>query len=262
MYQDNTFVTLTFDEKYKPKDGCVRKATLQGFIKRLRARLDYYAEQYKTEPLRVRYFGVGEYGGESLRPHYHIILFGYPNCVRGRTVYTKRDQKCCDICTSIRKVWQLGHVYLGQVSFQSAAYVGGYVVKGWYKDTPFDHLTPEFTLKSNRPGIGHDVAYELASSLLASNATHVPFSVRHNGRLWPLGRYLRDKTSEFAGGLKLEKAPPDQKVHDLSESIYRDETIPALYKKMAFREALIAPRYEKARALGKKLDRKQKERPL
>lgn len=261
LYEDNAFVTLSYDEKNHPKDGSVSKEELQNFLKRLRARMDYYAEKEGTEPRKVRYFGVGEYGSKSLRPHYHLILFDYPSCIYRLSQYGKRRASCCAVCDTIRDVWGRGHVFLGEVSFQSAAYVAGYVVKGWTRDVPehIAHLDPEFTLKSNRPGIGHDFAWELASSLLFAEATHVPFSVRHNGRLWPLGRYIRSKVAEFTGGLELEKAPLDQRVHELSEVIYNDTEVLPKQKTWKVREALIAPRYHKAKALEKKLDKSRKD---
>jgi len=262
LYEDNTFVTLTYDDKYLPSDGCVRKATLQNFIKQLRAYRDYQAEKLDQKAPSIRYFGVGEYGSETLRPHYHIILFNHPNCLRGISRYTKRDAKCCAVCATIRRVWKRGNVYLGQVSLQSASYVAGYVIKGWNKETPIDDLSPEFTLKSNRPGIGHDYAWELASSLLAAGATHVPTSCRREGRLWPLGRYIRDKVSTYAGGLELERVPPNQRVHELSEAIYSDPTILPQNKAYALREALIAPQYYQTKQLEKKLAKKAKERSL
>jgi len=260
LYEDNTFVTLTYDEDHCPTS--VSKGRLQKFIMDLRARIQYSAKKHETEPRKIRYFGVGEYGGESLRPHYHVMLFNFPNCRNGRSRYTKRDTECCQICAGVRNVWGAGNVYLGEVSIQSAAYVGGYVVKGWTQSTPVEGLEPEFTLKSNRPGIGHDFCWELASSLLQANATHVPFNVRHNGKSWPLGRYIRDKVSEYTGGLELEKAPADQRVHSLSEAIYADPEVAPKQKSWTLRERLIAPRYHQTQAMKKKLDKKRREQAL
>ena len=79
---------------------------------------------------------------------------------------------------------------------------------------------------------------------------------------WPLGRYIRTKTSEFAGGLELEKAPPDEKMLDLSKDIYADASIQPKQKPWTLREALIAKRYHQNRALAKRVDKAQQKENL
>ncbi|UPW40870.1 replication initiator protein [Sigmofec virus UA08Rod_6404] len=71
------FLTLTYAEEYVPKkevDGKILNVLnfrdIQLYIKRLRRSL-----QYAGYTGKVRYFFVGEYGPETLRPHYHGILF-------------------------------------------------------------------------------------------------------------------------------------------------------------------------------------------
>jgi len=251
LYEDNTFLTLTFNDEHLPEDLSVNKRDLQLFFKKMR----------KRNEQGFRYFAVGEYGSESHRPHYHAILFGHPNCRRGITKYTKRDSNCCVVCSHVRNVWAMGNVYLGEVSVQSASYVSSYVTKGWTRNVPLEGRDPEFTTKSNRPGIAEPYCWELASSLLEKNATHVPRTVRHSGKWWPLGRYVREKVAKYTD-LEIEAVPPNQEVHDLSETIYGNTKIPAFRKAPALREALIQARYHKNRALAKKVDKAQKERVL
>ena len=81
-HEDNVFLTLTYDNDHLPKPldyitdtgerkvspvNPLEKRELQLFIKRLRKK---FPEQ------RIRYFACGEYGGKTMRPHYHLILFG------------------------------------------------------------------------------------------------------------------------------------------------------------------------------------------
>jgi hypothetical protein len=251
LYEDNTFVTLSYDEDHLPEDASVSKRELQLFMKRLRKVTDGERQ--------IRYFGVGEYGDRTCRPHYHVILFNHLTCLRGISRYTKRDTRCCPVCSSVRSIWARGQVYLGEVSVSSAAYVSSYTIKGWTKETEVpEFLNPEFTAKSR--GIGHDYAWELASNLLETGHPCVPFSVRHNGRLWPLGRYMREKVSEYAGGLPLEKAPEDQKLSAMSEAIYSDVKIPSFRKAPALREAVIQTRYHKAEAIKRRIQKQRKDR--
>ena len=252
LYEDATFISLTFNEDNLPEDLSVNKRDLQLFFKRLR----------KNNDQGLRYFAVGEYGALSHRPHYHALVFGFPNCLYGIYPDIKKRQCPCEICAHIRDTWQNGNVCLGEVSVQSASYCAGYVTKGWTKDVPLPGRDPEFTLKSNRPGIGEPFAHELADSLLRADASHVPYSVRHSGKYWPLGRYIREKTSDYTGGLPLEKAPKDQEVHDLSETIYGNTKIPAFRKAPALREALIQKGYHKNQQLKRKVEKAQKERSL
>ncbi len=63
-YEKNCFLTLTYDEEHLPSSYSISKRELQLFLKKLRKKCKF------------RYFGSGEYGDKSMRPHYHIILFG------------------------------------------------------------------------------------------------------------------------------------------------------------------------------------------
>lgn len=65
-------VLLTYDDLHIPKfDGrpVLNRVHVQDFLKRFRSWHDRYTGT------KLRYFGVGEYGGKHGRPHYHIIFF-------------------------------------------------------------------------------------------------------------------------------------------------------------------------------------------
>ena len=64
-WDDAVFVTLTYNDDHN--DDSLHKRDLQLFIKRLRKSLG---------DRRIRYFACGEYGEQTERPHYHMILFG------------------------------------------------------------------------------------------------------------------------------------------------------------------------------------------
>lgn len=189
QYGDNCFLTLTYDDEHVPKDGSLVPRDLQLFIKRLRKHI---------EPRKVRYFGVGEYGDTSERPHYHVALFGIQSCLRGYTS-PRRDGSCCEVCDSMRKLWQLGNVFLGTLTEQSAHYVAGYVTKKLTNadDVRLHGRRPEFARMSLRPGIGAGFMDEVASVLMEHNLDvtqeDVPQTLQHGRRKWPLGRYLRQQ---------------------------------------------------------------------
>lgn len=68
------FVTLTYNEDSRPKDGVIKK-DVQNFIKRLRTNLD---RTYGSN--KLRYVAVSEYtSSKTRRPHYHLLLWGIPD---------------------------------------------------------------------------------------------------------------------------------------------------------------------------------------
>lgn len=148
----------------------------------------------------MRFFGCGEYGDQTERPHYHAAVFGLSPCSRGRTrrlpgKSEPRWSECCDTCAIVGKAWGRGLVEVGELCAQSAAYVAGYVVK---KMTAKDDVRllgryPEFARMSNRPGIGYGALSEVAATLGRHDLLgigDVPGQLRHGKKLYPLGRYL------------------------------------------------------------------------
>lgn len=204
LHTDNAFVTLTYSDENLPPDGSLRPRDVQLWLKALRKAI---------QPARFRFFLVGEYGDRTSRPHYHVALFGYPACDRGRTDH--RKVKCCPSCDLIRATWKHGGIDVGRLEPESAAYVAGYVTKKLTnKEDPYvaeklGGRYPEFARMSNRPGIGaefmHDVASTLLEADLEKTLVDVPHSLAHGKRVLPLGNYLRRKLRKAIG--RDEKAP-------------------------------------------------------
>ena len=119
MHKQNSFITLTYNKEHYPKDHSIHKEELQRFFKRLR----------KHTPHRFRYFACGEYGDKNGRPHYHAILFGVDfREDRFLQTQTKRGDMLWRSPT-LEKAWPYGYSYIGEMSFNSAAYVARYVMK-------------------------------------------------------------------------------------------------------------------------------------
>lgn len=117
MYDgDNTFLTLTYEDSHC--DNKLHKKHFVDFIKRLRKHL---------EPKKIKYFGCGEYGETFMRPHYHIIVFGY----LPKKIYVHHYDKGKPIYSSpeIDKLWKYGFNQVGSVEKGSIYYVTGYVLK-------------------------------------------------------------------------------------------------------------------------------------
>lgn len=235
-HADNTFLTLTYNDEHLPEDQSVDPAELKRFLMRLR----------KSYGKPIRYFAVGEYGEKSQRPHYHAILFGYPNCERGRTEINQRTGKCCSSCDRVAAAWRddnrlpLGHIMLAEVNPQTAQYCAGYVVKKLTKDgdPELGGRHPEFARMSNRPGLGCTFTDDMADTLLKHDLhktlDDVPRLIRHSGKLWPLGDYLVEQLRLRIG--RDRKVP--QKVKEENEKEMREVQKAAFENSQSFAFAL------------------------
>lgn len=191
-HSESSFVTLTYDDENLPDE--LTPKHLQDWLKRIRK---------DVEPMRLRFYGVGEYGEKSGRPHYHLALFGYPHCLRGNTDVKKL--RCCTWCDRLRDTWGKGVVYSGPLTSDSAQYICGYVTKKMTaRDDPrLEGKHPEFSRQSRNPGIGANFVGNIADVLRHYNLDYtqddVPVALRHGKKVLPLGRFLRGKIRENLG---------------------------------------------------------------
>lgn len=181
-HAESAFVTLTYDEAHYPADGSLVPEDLKLWLKRLRQAI---------WPIRFRYYAVGEYGGQTWRPHYHAALFGI-----------LPDE------TLVSSTWTKGYTMVGPLSPQSMAYVAGYVTKKMTRrdDSRLSGRVPEFARMSLRPGIGAPAMVSVARVLqtkhgaqLVSQLADVPTTLAHGKQLMPLGRYLKTRLCAEAG---------------------------------------------------------------
>lgn len=85
MYDDNCFITLTYDPEKLPKSGSLDKREFQLFMKKLRRKYvseipeELSKDEAKAWLLKhgIRYYHCGEYGELLGRPHYHACLFNF-----------------------------------------------------------------------------------------------------------------------------------------------------------------------------------------
>lgn len=129
------FVTLTYAPKFLPKYG-VCKRDVQLFLKRLRITLE---RKFNIPPFRYCVFS--EYGKNTHRAHYHMILFGVD---LGKLTYPFHVLE-----KYIRKTWQMGFVDVKPCHDNSFKYLSKYLLKG--SNVP-DEKNPNFYLASNRNG--------------------------------------------------------------------------------------------------------------
>jgi hypothetical protein len=119
MHTSNCFITLTYAPEHCPKDMSLHYNDYQLFMKRLRKRFTG-----KT----IRFYMAGEYGESFDRPHFHACLFGLD--FSDKKIF-KRTQTGSILYTSeiLEELWPFGYSTIGDVNFESAAYVARYIMK-------------------------------------------------------------------------------------------------------------------------------------
>lgn len=199
QYHDSAyFVTLTYDDFHVPKSYypdpetgeahtsyTLCKRDFQLWMKRLRK---------KFSDDKIRFFACGEYGGQTKRPHYHAIVFGlhlndlvkYKTVKEGDSYYTYYNSD------SVQETWPNGFVVVGEVTWESCAYVARYVTKKlsgeqaeFYKNF---NLVPEFSDMSRRPGIARRY-YDDHGKDIYENA-YINVSTPKGGRKFKPPRYF------------------------------------------------------------------------
>lgn len=234
QHEENSFVTLTYAPEHIPAYGSLCKADLQKFMKRLRK------ARYGNGPGRIRYFGSGEYGDRTHRPHYHLLLFG---CGFGdKSHLTSRGNYQVYTSPELERLWPLGLHEIGSVTFDSAAYVARYVVKkatGDQAEAKYQvidedtgevvKIQPEFAVMSRRPAVGRQWLEKFGDEVLTHD------SVVINGREVKPPKYY-DYRFECEGveGLELVKARRRAKARK-----YEHDNVP---ERLAAKEAVATAR--------------------
>ena len=164
MHEENCFITLTYNPEHLPDDNSLHHDHFQRFIKRLRKGL---------APKRIRFYMAGEYGEKRGRPHYHACIFGHTfkdkkfdrKTDAGSILYTSKELSSYweHINPATGKSESIGFSSLGDVTFESAAYVARYIIsKQTGKDAWKHYIDPvtgaikqaEYNKMSLKPGIG------------------------------------------------------------------------------------------------------------
>jgi len=191
MHDKNSFVTLTYSPEHLPSDGGLHIEHWQKFAKRLRKKIGSF-----------RYFHCGEYGAENLRPHYHACLFGV-DFSGDRSFHTERLGNRLYKSALLADTWGMGFCSVGDLTFQSAAYVARYILKkvtgpesaSYYERIDPDtgevfQVKPEYVSMSRRPGLGSSWFERYRSDVYPSD------EVVLEGRRFRPPRFYDDKLSK------------------------------------------------------------------
>jgi len=144
----------------------------------------------------------GEYGGKHGRPHYHCILFGFSP--EDRKFYRKGDSGFdTDTSQQMTDLWEMGQVYVGDFSFESASYVARYALKKADErklvGSPVDVVTGEIDTRkreyckmSLRPAIGRSFFFKYFADMFPHDRVVV------RGSESPVPKYYRKLLDEFS----------------------------------------------------------------
>lgn len=121
-HKDNCFITLTYDNKHLPINKnhiTLLKKDFQDFIKRLRTAI---------EPIKISYFGCGEYGPQTNRSHGHFIIMGWkPNDIK--QIQSSKTNNPMFTSPKLEKIWGKGFIAIEDVNYNVACYVARYCQK-------------------------------------------------------------------------------------------------------------------------------------
>lgn len=162
-HKHNLFLTLTYDDEHLPDGGQLRPRDLTLFFKRVR-----------KAGYNVRYMACGEYGEQTLRPHYHAAVFGW-NIPRdsyslGRGGYTSPTIRL-HWTTELRDTrpgGSLGGHSVDRFTPERAHYIAKYSLKADKRNYDNDgvYRQPPYLTASRRPAIGKNWLLKYANDLV------------------------------------------------------------------------------------------------
>lgn len=201
LYPQNSFLTLTYDQKNLPPHSFLDYDAPVLFMKRLR---DKYGEG-------IRSYGCAEYGENFGRPHYHICLLNHD--FSDKKIYSKslanfgknRRENYIYESKDLSDLWPFGNARIGSLTLESAAYVARYCTKkisGKKAEKHYETIDPfsgEFLQRppersvsvSRRRGLGFPW-YEIHGAYVRNHD-----KVNYNGRSYPVPLYFDTLTAEI-----------------------------------------------------------------
>lgn len=229
MYENNIFLTLTYDEEHL-ESPWLNYEHYQTFIKDLRDRVGYEPED------RISYMVTGEYGEKYKRPHWHAIIFNYAPTDAKHKYTTERQER---VFTSdlLTKLWGRGAIEYGDVTLDSAGYVARYAAKKLVHGDDQSHPFHPIHKTSKGRAIGR--------CWIERNYKHTflhGFVVLPDGKEAPIPRYYTDW---------LKKYKPEEyyryvtqvlpRIAEKAEAIARQEELEYLSEVLSLRQGAPQP---------------------
>nr|WAE43459.1 MAG: replication initiator protein [Microviridae sp.] len=161
LHQNNCFITLTYSDNKIPINNSLPKVDFILFIKKLR----------KKYGQKIKFYMAGEYGKDNLRPHYHACIFNHD--FMDKQLWKIKNNVKIYTSEQLNKMWGKGYTTVGEVNFESAAYIARYCCK----ESPQHHqeigkrnLEPEYNNMSRRPGVASDWFDKYKNDIINTNS--------------------------------------------------------------------------------------------
>lgn len=192
LHKRNCAVTLTYRDDAliygNSEHATLYPKHLQNFWKELRKK---YGRG--DDGKGIRYFACGEYGTQNKRPHYHACIFNFD--FDDKYAWKKAAQGYLYRSESLEKIWRHGDSLIGDMSFETAAYVARYILEKWYS-TGKEYcekfgIEREFVRMSRRPAIGLDHFYSNFGDMFPADVSY------HEGKQLKPPRYYLKKLKEL-----------------------------------------------------------------
>lgn len=215
-----TFQTLDTETGEKFEGISLSVEDHQKFIKRLRK---------KYPQIKIQFVCAGEYGSQTLRPHYHYIIYGLP---LPQETFVKRGLNGLNqpiwSCDELTDIWGMGHVTIGRVDWRSAAYVARYTLKkAFKKDKDYYYaqgMHPEFIIWSN--GIGKEYYFESKDKIYTTDEVMIPGKMVKPPKSYD--RYLKESDPELYNKIKAKREQAAQ----FAETQWQTDLTPEERRKM------------------------------
>lgn len=184
LHPFSSFITLTYEDA---PSGLIHR-DYQHFMKRFRE---------NNSELQIRQLMCGEYGDQRGRPHFHALIWG-TDFFHDRRRFKQANGYWLYNSAKLDSYWGHGYATISNVTFESAAYVGGYCFKkingkdapdsSWYPpDTVTGELRKkEYIIPSRSPAIGvgwleknYKNVFERDERLVFTDGRSVPIPARY-----------------------------------------------------------------------------------
>ena len=180
------FVTLTYSDEEVP--------VTTDYVQTLRKReFQAWRKETNRHVGGFRYYAVGEYGDNTLRPHYHMAVF------------PRHDSQI----KLITDAWDKGFISCYELTPERARYLANYTTKKLTnsKDSRLEPgQEPEFRLGSTRPGLGSAFIEPICAryrdrsgKALLEQRGDIERTIRIAGRIYPIAPFILEKCRRELG---------------------------------------------------------------
>lgn len=179
LHKQNSFLTLTKDEKKETYHNDFNYAEIQEFKKKFRR----FCEHHYNKKIQI--FNVHEYG-KNKKSHWHLVVFGHDFSTDPKPNYTKTLHSMSGgnpLYRSLRleRLWPHGFSTIGSVTEASALYQALYT----QKDLKNGNSNNQYKSHSKHSGIGRDYFNQHYKQILSLG--YLPFG----GKRVPIFRYFQ-----------------------------------------------------------------------